>query len=382
MLRTAFLLLLLISATWLLGLMAVNSDVMTFHYLFAIFSCLQGLFIFFFHCVFNKEVRKHLKNTLTGKKPLPDDSTATRATLLTRSLNCNNTYIEEPNMYRTTIGESTVSLESTVRSAKSHNSYLAYILRDDAAHKLSGSSSQARAGQTEADSSIFHRNPSKSNEHDSDSDSELSLDEHSSSYASSHSSDSEEDGLEPEKKWNTSTAKNNERGPLHSTPKECITASDSEDPSGKQKLKVETKVNVELHRENQVNHSNEAPQDKENDGQQKENRPLSHQNNQQPEQRKGILKNKVTYPPPLIDKNMKNRLREKLSDYNQTTISSRTTSLGTNDGVRSPSDSGVTVKNARREQSRDQLNGMAMNVHVGTGHAETSDSEGSNETSI
>uniref|UniRef100_A0A674HC29 Cadherin EGF LAG seven-pass G-type receptor 1 n=1 Tax=Taeniopygia guttata TaxID=59729 RepID=A0A674HC29_TAEGU len=314
-LRTAFLLLLLISATWLLGLMAVNSDVMTFHYLFAIFSCLQGLFIFFFHCVFNKEVRKHLKNTLTGKKPLPDDSTATRATLLTRSLNCNNTYIEEPNMYRTTMGESTVSLESTVRSAKSHNSYLAYILRDEAAHKLSGSSSQVRAGQTEADSSIFHRNPSKSNEHDSDSDSELSLDEHSSSYASSHSSDSEEDGLETEKKWNTSTSKNNEHGPLHSTPK-------------------------------------------------------------------GILKNKVTYPPPLVDKNMKNRLREKLSDYNQSTVSSRTTSLGTNEGVRSPSDSGVTVKNVRREQSRDQLNGMAMTLHVGTGHADTSDSEGSNETSI
>uniref|UniRef100_A0A8V0XY38 Cadherin EGF LAG seven-pass G-type receptor 1 n=1 Tax=Gallus gallus TaxID=9031 RepID=A0A8V0XY38_CHICK len=357
------------TVNWNLGVVSET----LFHFLLS--KMIQGLFIFFFHCVFNKEVRKHLKNTLTGKKPLPDDSTATRATLLTRSLNCNNTYIEEPNMYRTTIGESTVSLESTVR--------------DDAAHKLSGSSSQARAGQTEADSSIFHRNPSKSNEHDSDSDSELSLDEHSSSYASSHSSDSEEDGLEPEKKWNTSTAKNNERGPLHSTPKvdtlpnhvkpywptECITASDSEDPSGKQKLKVETKVNVELHRENQVNHSNEAPQDKENDGQQKENRPLSHQNNQQPEQRKGILKNKVTYPPPLIDKNMKNRLREKLSDYNQTTISSRTTSLGTNDGVRSPSDSGVTVKNARREQSRDQLNGMAMNVHVGTGHAETSDSE-------
>uniref|UniRef100_A0A8U8BDV5 Cadherin EGF LAG seven-pass G-type receptor 1 n=1 Tax=Geospiza parvula TaxID=87175 RepID=A0A8U8BDV5_GEOPR len=300
-LRTAFLLLLLISATWLLGLMAVNSDVMTFHYLFAIFSCLQGLFIFFFHCVFNKEVRKHLKNTLTGKKPLPDDSTATRATLLTRSLNCNNTYIEEPNMYRTTMGESTVSLESTVR--------------DEAAHKLSGSSSQARAGQTEADSSIFHRNPSKSNEHDSDSDSELSLDEHSSSYASSHSSDSEEDGLEPDKKWNTSTSKNNEHGPLHSTPK-------------------------------------------------------------------GILKNKVTYPPPLVDKNMKNRLREKLSDYNQSTVSSRTTSLGTNEGLRSPSDSGVTVKNVRREQSRDQLNGMAMSLHVATGHADTSDSDGSNETSI
>uniref|UniRef100_A0A8C5FDN9 Cadherin EGF LAG seven-pass G-type receptor 1a n=1 Tax=Gadus morhua TaxID=8049 RepID=A0A8C5FDN9_GADMO len=40
-LRMAFLLLLLISATWLLGLLAVNSDVMTFHYMFAVFSCLQ-----------------------------------------------------------------------------------------------------------------------------------------------------------------------------------------------------------------------------------------------------------------------------------------------------------------------------------------------------
>ncbi len=40
-LRAAFLLLLLISATWLLGLMAVNSDVLSFHYLFAILSCLQ-----------------------------------------------------------------------------------------------------------------------------------------------------------------------------------------------------------------------------------------------------------------------------------------------------------------------------------------------------
>ncbi|XP_028603460.2 cadherin EGF LAG seven-pass G-type receptor 1 isoform X2 [Podarcis muralis] len=388
-LRTAFLLLLLISATWLLGLMAVNSDVMTFHYLFAIFSCLQGLFIFFFHCIFNKEVRKHLKNTFTGKKPLTDDTTTTRATLLTRSLNCNDTYVEEPNMYRTTLGESTVSLESTVRSAKSHNSYLAYILRDEAAQKLSVSSSQARAGHTEGDSSIFHKKPSKSNENDSDSDSELSLDEHSSSYASSHSSDSEEDGVEAGKKWNAASSKNNDRGPLHSTPKvdsvpnhvkpywpsEGVTASDGEEPSAKQKLKVETKVNVELHRENHTNHSSEAPPDKENEGQQKENKPLVQQNHQQPEQRKGILKNKVTYPPPLVDKNMKNRLREKLSDYNQTTISSRMTSIGTNNGIRATSDSGVTIKNPRRDQPPEQINGLAMNVHVGTVTAETSDSE-------
>lgn len=77
-------------------------------------------------------------------------------------------------------------------------------------------------------------------------------------------------------------------------PTECVSASDGEDPGRKQKLKVETKVNVELHRENQVNHSNEAPQDKENEGQQKENRPLAHQNNQQPEQRKGSTANSAS----------------------------------------------------------------------------------------
>lgn len=49
--------------------------------------------------------------------------------------------------------------------------------------------------------------------HDSDSDSELSLDEQSSSYASSHSSDSEDDGAEAEGKWDPA------RGPVHSTPK-------------------------------------------------------------------------------------------------------------------------------------------------------------------
>uniref|UniRef100_A0A665WYG2 Cadherin EGF LAG seven-pass G-type receptor 1 n=1 Tax=Echeneis naucrates TaxID=173247 RepID=A0A665WYG2_ECHNA len=128
-LRMAFLLLLLISATWLLGLMAVNSDVMTFHYLFAVFSCLQGVFIFFFHVVFNKEARKNLKNIFTGKKSVPDESSTTRASLLTRSLNCNNTYTEDGPLYRSGIGESTVSLDSTLRSAKSRSSYLAYTLR-------------------------------------------------------------------------------------------------------------------------------------------------------------------------------------------------------------------------------------------------------------
>lgn len=66
-----------------------------------------------------------------------------------------------------------------------------------------------------------------------------------------------------------------------------MTASDSEDQDGKCKLKVETKVNVELHNENKVNHCGDTPHDKENDAQNKDGKIISNQNNQQPELRKG-----------------------------------------------------------------------------------------------
>ncbi|XP_035281502.1 cadherin EGF LAG seven-pass G-type receptor 1-like isoform X1 [Anguilla anguilla] len=392
-LRTAFVLLLLISATWLLGLMAVNNDVMAFHYLFAIFSCLQGIFIFFFHCIFNKEVRKGLKNVFTGKKPLPDETTTTRATLLTRSLNCNNTYTEEGALYRTPIGESNVSLDSTVRSAKSHSSYLAYALsRDEVGQKSGLSSGSAKAARAEGDSSLFHRNGTKGD--DSDSDSELSMDEHSSSYASSHSSDSEDDEVDMKPKWN------NERQPLHSTPKvdtvsnhvkpywpvEATTASDSEDLGGAERLRVETKVNVELHPENKLNHIGEPPPP-DKDPPANEGAPPNHPNsNHHAEQRKGILKNKITYPPPLTDKNMKNRLREKLSDYNPPTIRSKTPSVGSNDGVRPVTGTNSSIIKPPQRPTvtpHEQLNGVAMSLRAGgVNGGDASDSDGSNETSI
>uniref|UniRef100_A0AAQ5YEE1 Cadherin EGF LAG seven-pass G-type receptor 1 n=1 Tax=Amphiprion ocellaris TaxID=80972 RepID=A0AAQ5YEE1_AMPOC len=267
-LRMAFVLLLLIGATWLLGLWAVNSDVMIFHYLFAGFCCLQGIFIFFFYIILNKEVRKNLKNVFMGKKSVPDESSTTRASLLTVSGKINSSF----NISGGFLSNYTMSCLS--------NQFISSLLSTS----------------------------------DSDSDSELSVDEHSSSYASSHSSDSEDDDIDVKPKWN------NER-PLHSTPKgdsvanhvkpywptEATTASDSEDPGGAERLRVETKVNVELHPENKLNHVGE-----------REREALNHQ----PEQRKGILKNKISYPPPLTDKNMKNRLREKLSDYNSPTITS------------------------------------------------------------
>ncbi|KAE8281528.1 Cadherin EGF LAG seven-pass G-type receptor 1 Cadherin family member 9 Flamingo-like protein 2 [Larimichthys crocea] len=114
-------------------------------------------------------------------------------------------------------------------------------------------------------------------------------------------------------------------------PTEATTASDSEDPGGAERLRVETKVNVELHPENKLNHIGERERetlqerDRQTPGNARDTATPSQPNsnsNHQPEQRKGILKNKISYPPPLSDKNMKNRLREKLSDYNPPTITS------------------------------------------------------------
>lgn len=46
-------------------------------------AALQGLAALLLHCALNREVRKHLRGLLAGKKPYADDSAATRATLLT-----------------------------------------------------------------------------------------------------------------------------------------------------------------------------------------------------------------------------------------------------------------------------------------------------------
>nr|XP_054098289.1 cadherin EGF LAG seven-pass G-type receptor 1 isoform X2 [Callithrix jacchus] len=363
LLRTAFLLLLLISATWLLGLLAVNRDALSLHSLFAVFSGSQGPSVLLFHCVLNQEVRKHVKGVLSGRKLHLEDSTTTRAMLLTRSLNCNSTFGDGPDMLRTALGESTASLDSTIR--------------DEGVQKLSVSSGPARGSRGEPDSSFLPRGSKDPPGHDSDSDSELSLDEQSSSYASSHSSDSEDDGVGAEEKWDPA------RGAIHSTPKgdtvvnhvpaiwpdQSLGGSDSEDPEdpGSQpRLKVETKVSVELHLEEQGGHSSERPPDRESGSMA---RPAS---SQPPEQRKGILKNKVTYPPPLTltEQMLKGRLREKLAHCEQSPTSSCTSSLGSG-GL----DPAITVKSPGREPGREHLNGVAMNVCTGSAQADGSDSE-------
>ena len=116
-LRPSFAVLLLLSATWLLALLSVNSDTLLFHYLFAASNCVQvlarpmpcgrplelcvwgswtrrylnqylqlllpacqGPFIFLSYVVLSKEVRKALK-FVCSRRPSPDPALTTKSTL-------------------------------------------------------------------------------------------------------------------------------------------------------------------------------------------------------------------------------------------------------------------------------------------------------------
>uniref|UniRef100_A0A3B3SA85 Cadherin EGF LAG seven-pass G-type receptor 1 n=1 Tax=Paramormyrops kingsleyae TaxID=1676925 RepID=A0A3B3SA85_9TELE len=338
-LRSAFLLLLLISATWLLGLMAVNSDIMVFHYLFATFCCLEGIFVFLFYCVFSKDVRKSLRKVFAGKKALLDESSTTRASLLT-SLR----HVPMPTVRPWVVKGSPVVSRILVLDFRLILQFWSLLIVALCATL------------------------------DSDSDSELSADEHSISYASSHSSDSEGDEGKVKAKWNSDTTKNNERQLLHSThkvdvvsnhvqpnwPVEVTTASDSESPSRPEKLRVEMRVNVELHPEIKLNHLEEMPQGQEDP---------PPDNKRQSEQRKGILKNKITHPPPLADKNMKNRLREKLSEYSSPAVPSRAPSAASSEGARPVSQGeGLLIKPLQRPSVtlREPANGVTVALQADT----------------
>ncbi|XP_073252506.1 adhesion G-protein coupled receptor D1-like [Porites lutea] len=52
----------LLGITWLFGLLSFNSDTIIFKYIFTIFNSLQGLMIFIFHCVLNKQIKDALNN--------------------------------------------------------------------------------------------------------------------------------------------------------------------------------------------------------------------------------------------------------------------------------------------------------------------------------
>ncbi|XP_072569096.1 cadherin EGF LAG seven-pass G-type receptor 2 [Paramormyrops kingsleyae] len=243
--RTACWVLLLVTVTWLLAVLSINSDSIIFHYLFAGLNCVQGPSIFFFRVVFDKEVRTAIRYFCCRKKK--DSMAGTKS--MTSSYNCANSY-SDGRMYRPQFGESSISLNSTLRSGKSQQSYIPFVLRDDSGLH----NSQAHMALNENDS-LYHKVKQPGEDQDSDSDSDLSLeDDQSGSYASTHSSDSddEEGPYPPEACWETLAAelpvphnsyKDNNLSQPYWPGEFVTTASESE---GTERLRVQTLTSPEL----------------------------------------------------------------------------------------------------------------------------------------
>uniref|UniRef100_A0A8C6L6M3 Cadherin EGF LAG seven-pass G-type receptor 2 n=1 Tax=Nothobranchius furzeri TaxID=105023 RepID=A0A8C6L6M3_NOTFU len=207
-LKTAGGVLFLVSVTCFLALLSVNSDILIFHYLFAGFNCVQGPFVFFFRIVFNKEARKAMKYCCSRKRP--DHMIKAKAS----SYKGNSSSNVDGRLYHLPFGESSASLNGTMQSGKSLQSYVPFVLREDGLN-----TSQAHIALNDH-ASLFHETKEHVNDHDSDSDSDLSLeDDQSGSYASTHSSDSEDDEgpLPPEECWENLASNGTKRPQTHDT---------------------------------------------------------------------------------------------------------------------------------------------------------------------
>ncbi|XP_053313796.1 cadherin EGF LAG seven-pass G-type receptor 2 [Spea bombifrons] len=202
-LRSSIFLLLLVSVCWLLALLSVNSDLLLLHYLYAGVVCAQGPLIFLISVILSRDVHRALKQTVSKKH---EPSVTTKSTLI--SSHPGNAYLDG-RLYHMPFGSSTGSLHS----GRSH-SYLPFLLRDEAGLK---------PGQSlaELDDPNGMYLEAKDQHEDSDSDdSDLSMeDDHSCSFASSHSSDSEDEVDGPGVPcWNGLSSLNNEK-PLQIPPK-------------------------------------------------------------------------------------------------------------------------------------------------------------------
>uniref|UniRef100_UPI003EBE4DC0 cadherin EGF LAG seven-pass G-type receptor 2 precursor n=1 Tax=Danio rerio TaxID=7955 RepID=UPI003EBE4DC0 len=177
-LRTACTVLFLVTVTCLLALLSVNSDIILFHYLFAGFSCVQGVFIFFLRVVFNQEARDAMRYCCSGKRPDHMIKSKPAAFL------CSSNYVDG-GLYHLPFAESSVSLNGT-HSSKTQQNYMPFSLRGDIMNSSHLSLSEHNT---------LFKDKEQMNDPDSDSDSDLSEleDDQSGSYASTHSSDSEEE---------------------------------------------------------------------------------------------------------------------------------------------------------------------------------------------
>ncbi|XP_075995105.1 cadherin EGF LAG seven-pass G-type receptor 3-like, partial [Genypterus blacodes] len=169
--RSAFLLLLVATSTWLCGLMAVNNSILAFYYIFDVLCLVQGLSVMLVFTVFNAEVLEAWRAACLGKKspgeepPRPPQSAA-------QNPYHNASLLEQSGLHRITLGTSTISSVSSARE----NLLARQTLEQNIVH----------TGATDLDVAMFHRDGGE----ESDSDSDLSMEEERSlSIPSSESED-------------------------------------------------------------------------------------------------------------------------------------------------------------------------------------------------
>ncbi|XP_068125539.1 cadherin EGF LAG seven-pass G-type receptor 2 isoform X2 [Hyperolius riggenbachi] len=196
-LRCSIFLLLLVSISWTLALLSVNSDLLLLHYTYAGVVCAQGPLIFLISVIFSKEVHRSLKHSVSK---MNEPSVTTKSTLT--SSHPHNSYLDGQ-LYHMPFGSSTGSLHSSIASRGSQG-YLPILLRDGAGLKN---------GQ-----SLLELNGGKDRQDDSDSESDFSMDDdddddHSCSFASTQSSDSDDDGGDGPRvpPWDVVTSLNNKK---------------------------------------------------------------------------------------------------------------------------------------------------------------------------
>ncbi|XP_074522154.1 cadherin EGF LAG seven-pass G-type receptor 2 isoform X2 [Halichoeres trimaculatus] len=355
-LKTAGGVLFLVSVTCFLALLSVNSDMIIFHYLFAGFNCVQGPFVFFFRIVFNKEARNAMKYCCSRKRP--DQVIKSKAS----GYKCNTNYMDG-RLYHLPFGDSSVSLNGTVQSGKSQQSYVPFVLRDDGL-----SNSQAQIALNDH-TSLFHETKEHLDDRDTDSDSDLSLeDDQSGSYASTHSSDSEdEEGpLPPEECWENLASNGVKRPPPHDNTLNKMywpagytaTGSDSELTGDRQNPDILANQEQSLSRDPRT-----LPEGRTQDSTMLllPSLPTLH-----PHPHKGILKKKQLSP--IVERNGPSRINSEFCENIPGTASPQGST--SSDGRAGPAKPGVPNK----------LNGVAMSIKAGTVDGDSSGSDHCNTT--
>ncbi|XP_067361274.1 cadherin EGF LAG seven-pass G-type receptor 2 isoform X3 [Channa argus] len=351
-LKTAGGILFLVSVTCFLALLSVNSDMIIFHYLFAGFNCVQGPFIFFFRIVFNKEATNAMKYCCSRKRP--DHMIKSKSS----GYKCNTNYVDD-RLYHFPFGESSVSLNGTMQSGKSQQSYVPFVLRDDGV-----TNSQAHIALNDH-VSLFHETEEHLDDHDSDSDSDLSLeDDQSGSYASTHSSDSEdEEGpLPPEECWENLASNGAKRPLAHDNsltkmywPGDYTGGDGDGDFTGADRLKTESLANPEL---SLCRDTRMLPDGRTQDTMMVLQPSLP---NFAAHPHKGILKKKQLSP--IVERNCHSRIHNELFENAPGTASlSRSSSSDSRAGLAKP---GLS----------EHLNGVAVSIKAGTVDGDSSGSD-------